>query len=180
MIGSRAALDHHFGRARLHWKAWLLVSAGWAVAALAIAVHLVGRWAVRQEMARKVLEGGAAASNSGLDDVPANSIRVGAGKQGATAANELPWSTSECASPGRPAALDVAGICRDSTAQLNVSIRWHAPFLSGGGYASEAVAFALALVASPAVEAGRLQIAQHGDGVSDSSLLVGLRMSAIM
>lgn len=153
-----------------------------AVAAVAIAVHLLGRWAVRQETARKGLAGGAALPKSSLNDIPANSIRIGGSAPGAAAANGSTWSTSdgaECASTGKPAAPDVMGSCSDSTAQLNVSIRWYAPFLSGGGYASEAVAFALALVASPAVAAGRLQIAQHGDGISDSSLLVGLRMRAI-
>ncbi len=156
-----------------------MVRAMWAVAAVAIAVHLLGRWAVRQETARTGLAGGAALPKSSLNDIPANIVRISGSAQGAAAANGSTCSTSELASTGNPAALDVMGSCSDSTAQLNVSIRWYAPFLSGGGYASEAVAFALALVASPAVAAGRLQIAQHGDGISDSSLLVGLRMRAI-
>jgi hypothetical protein len=43
---------------------------------------------------------------------------------------------------------------------------WTAPFLSGGGYSSEAVAFAMALAQSSAMQPHKLWISQHGDGVS--------------
>lgn len=42
-------------------------------------------------------------------------------------------------------------------------VLWHAPFLSGGGYCSEAISFAQALVDSPAMQ---FRIVQHGDAVS--------------
>jgi glycosyltransferase involved in cell wall biosynthesis len=42
-------------------------------------------------------------------------------------------------------------------------VLWHAPFLSGGGYCSEAVSFAQALVDSRAMQ---FRIVQHGDAVS--------------
>jgi hypothetical protein len=41
-----------------------------------------------------------------------------------------------------------------------------APFMSGGGYSSEAVAFATALSQSSALQPHNLWISQHGDGVS--------------
>lgn len=46
------------------------------------------------------------------------------------------------------------------------AVWWMAPFLSAGGYASEAVAFAMALAQSPYVQPHKLWISQHGDGVS--------------
>lgn len=50
--------------------------------------------------------------------------------------------------------------------ELDLQVWWHAPFLSGGGYASEAVAFATALDDSGAIPTGALRISQHGDGIS--------------
>lgn len=47
---------------------------------------------------------------------------------------------------------------------LPATIWWHAPFYSGGGYSSEAVAFMLAMWNSPTLSRNRLWIAQHGDG----------------
>lgn len=44
------------------------------------------------------------------------------------------------------------------------AVWWMAPFFSGGGYSSEAVAFAVALSNSPAIGTGNLWISQHGDG----------------
>lgn len=46
---------------------------------------------------------------------------------------------------------------------------WHAPFLSGGGYSSEALSYVLALAQEPALRS-RLWIAQHGDGVSGEAV----------
>ncbi|KAA6420545.1 MAG: hypothetical protein FRX49_09706 [Trebouxia sp. A1-2] len=47
---------------------------------------------------------------------------------------------------------------------LPATIWWHAPFYSGGGYSSEAVAFMLAMWNSPTLSRKRLWVAQHGDG----------------
>ena len=44
------------------------------------------------------------------------------------------------------------------------AVWWHAPFYSGGGYSSEAVAFMLAMWNSPTLSRKRLWVAQHGDG----------------
>jgi hypothetical protein len=46
------------------------------------------------------------------------------------------------------------------------AVWWMAPFLSAGGYGSEAVTFAMALAQSPFVQPHKLWISQHGDGVS--------------
>jgi len=55
----------------------------------------------------------------------------------------------------------------------NVSVEWHAPFFSGGGYCSEASTFVTALE-----EAGvEVSIAQHGDSYS-ASYVAGQRGSA--
>ena len=48
------------------------------------------------------------------------------------------------------------------TAASRPSLTWYAPFLSGGGYCSEATAFVSSLAAELAV--GDLRIVQHGDG----------------
>lgn len=50
--------------------------------------------------------------------------------------------------------------------QLDLLVWWHAPFLSSGGYASEAIAFALGLSKCNAMKAGGLRISQHGDGIN--------------
>ncbi|GJP65463.1 hypothetical protein CLOP_g22336 [Closterium sp. NIES-67] len=47
---------------------------------------------------------------------------------------------------------------------LRVPVLWMAPFLSAGGYSSEAVAYVTSLAASP--RAPPLRIAQHGDGTN--------------
>lgn len=47
-----------------------------------------------------------------------------------------------------------------------------APFVSGGGYSSEAVAFAMALSQSPAIQQDKLWISQHGDGISKEVMQV--------
>ncbi|KAJ8614518.1 hypothetical protein CTAYLR_000795 [Chrysophaeum taylorii] len=49
-----------------------------------------------------------------------------------------------------------------AAAGKNVSVEWHAPFFSGGGYCSEATTFAVALDALGV----DTYVAQHGDGVS--------------
>jgi hypothetical protein len=41
-----------------------------------------------------------------------------------------------------------------------LSVVWHAPFLSGGGYCSEAISYAALLASSDGV---RVSIVQHGD-----------------
>lgn len=56
--------------------------------------------------------------------------------------------------------------------ELDLQVWWHAPFLSAGGYASEAVAFATALDDSEALPIGALRISQHGDGISGSIIEV--------
>jgi hypothetical protein len=52
------------------------------------------------------------------------------------------------------------------------AVWWMAPFLSAGGYGSEAVAFAMALAQSPFVQPHKLWISQHGDGVSTTVIQV--------
>ncbi|CAI5994050.1 unnamed protein product [Closterium sp. NIES-64] len=47
---------------------------------------------------------------------------------------------------------------------LRLPVLWMAPFLSAGGYSSEAVAFATSLAASP--QSPPLKIKQHGDGTN--------------
>lgn len=44
------------------------------------------------------------------------------------------------------------------------AVWWHAPFYTGTGYSSEAIAFMLALWNSSRVSRQQLSIAQHGDG----------------
>ena len=65
----------------------------------------------------------------------------------ALAANSSAW-----AKPHRGSSLDV---------------HWSAPFLSGGGYCSEATAFALGLADLAAVGGPRVTIEQHGDSLND-------------
>ena len=55
------------------------------------------------------------------------------------------------------------------------AVWWHAPFYSGGGYSSEAVAFMLAMWDSPALSQKRLWIAQHGDGFNQQAYNVSLQ-----
>eukprot|EP00873_Tetraselmis_striata_P013579 jgi/Tetstr1/433843/TSEL_023028.t2 len=50
--------------------------------------------------------------------------------------------------------------------RLSRPLWWHAPFFSGGGYASEAASFAAALRGAPL----RLWVSQHGDAFSPSVL----------
>ena len=50
---------------------------------------------------------------------------------------------------------------------------WFAPFFSGGGYSSEAIDFALALHASPALKRDGMWITQHGDAIKRGVLQVG-------
>lgn len=49
------------------------------------------------------------------------------------------------------------------------AVWWHAPFYSGGGYSSEAIAFMLALWSAPQMARQRLSIAQHGDSFEDDA-----------
>ena len=62
---------------------------------------------------------------------------------------------------------------------MQFAVWWHAPFYSGGGYSSEAVAFMLALWSSPALSRRRLRIAQHGDGFSKEAYRVSIAMDQI-
>ncbi|KAK9828488.1 hypothetical protein WJX72_000263 [[Myrmecia] bisecta] len=48
---------------------------------------------------------------------------------------------------------------------LTTPVWWFAPFFSGGGYSSEAVAFVSALHNLPEVSRGQLWISQHGDAI---------------
>ena len=47
-------------------------------------------------------------------------------------------------------------------AGLTTTLRWYAPFLSGGGYSSEALSYVLALARDPGMDS-KLWIEQHGD-----------------
>ena len=49
------------------------------------------------------------------------------------------------------------------------AVWWHAPFYSGGGYSSEAIAFMLALWNAPQMARERLSIVQHGDSFEDDA-----------
>jgi hypothetical protein len=80
------------------------------------------------------------------------------------------WSTSALISAGPEPSRLVQGLTLDVWVH---AVWWFAPFFSGGGYASEAVAFALALARVPhGMEEGRLWITQHGDSYEMSALQV--------
>lgn len=168
-VGTIDAANHHAGNAWLPSAGRLAVITGWTLAALAIALR---RWAPHLETAWQGLDASSDAlqnGNNGHNHFARSVDGSGSTLEGAARRDALgalvPASTPAVMQP------------TSSGTPLKVPIWWHAPFLSGGGYASEAVAFALALDASPAVSAGGLHIVQHGDGVSNSGLLVIFALS---
>eukprot|EP00897_Mesotaenium_endlicherianum_P000473 jgi/Mesen1/10426/ME000082S09931 len=80
------------------------------------------------------------------------------GNTGAQAAPGIHEDGEERVGGGKEAAGEPGGDRRS----LAVSLLWMAPFVSGGGYCSEAISYALALEASGQVK--KLRIGQHGDG----------------
>eukprot|EP00899_Mesostigma_viride_P023402 jgi/Mesvir1/4246/Mv22214-RA.1 len=75
-------------------------------------------------------------------------------------AKQLLWAAHSASTVPRPVSGEM-----DSAHPLPFSIWWMAPFLAGGGYCSEAIAFVLAL-ASLADVAPALHISPHGDAFS--------------
>jgi glycosyltransferase involved in cell wall biosynthesis len=64
-------------------------------------------------------------------------------------------------------------ICQSNASKKNadkVSVRWYAPFYSGGGYSSEAVAFVRCfeqIFANSSQKISRFEVAHHGDSYND-------------
>lgn len=87
-------------------------------------------------------------------------------KQGASADSGDASSHAQAAAAGdvSTCSADGASTCSADAAPapLHMPLLWMGPFLSGGGYASEAISYASALVASGQVE--NFAIRQHGDG----------------
>lgn len=83
------------------------------------------------------------------------------------AARMVGSSAGKIAGSGAMPSAEDATAARDAAADimpLSSRVWWMAPFFSGGGYSSEAISFAAALSASPAIATGQLWISQHGDG----------------